>query len=287
MQQPGMMMHQQPAANRYRRVFFDLEMTGLDPSHHLMLEVAMVITDWPGLNVLYTYHRYVRREYADETIMTPFARRTFCGPPGTVMPGTVMHACVTMGVTEPVIDMEMASVLDMHRGGRPLILCGSSVHTDRAFIQAFLPHTYARLHYQHVDVTSVLQVMRAWCPHVLEMSDMPVKNQNHSALVDVMDSLKLLRFFKTVLGTVGHRARIRRPTVAAFRRPRARPQTPVQVLVTVAFLAALQALQTRGVVARSSSLGETPLAATPRLPLQPPAPASTTAAGCGGLLEAV
>lgn len=173
----------------------DLEMTGVDVERgHLLLEVAALVSD-SDLNVLETYHRYVHREYTDLKILTPFARRTFskARSDGT----SLVHQCVTRGYPETTIDMELSIMMDRHRDGQTMQLCGSSIHTDRVFVKYFLPNTYARLHFQQIDVTTLLKLAQMWRPDLMSLPTAPRPTGGHCASGDVQDSLELLRFFRS------------------------------------------------------------------------------------------
>ncbi len=219
-QSPELLQSAQRGRPASRLLWLDLEMTGLDVEYHLLLEVGVVVTDW-NMVVQERYHRYVHREYADLRVMSHFARQTFSKMRGVDSPSLIQQ-CVSRGYTEEVIDMELSSIMDRHRNHQLMMLSGSTVHTDRAFIKAYLPNVYMRLHHQQVDVTCLLKMVQQWCPHVLAHAPRPTGG--HSALGDIEDSLRLLTFFKPMIETMTYGGRKRRIPIA-------RPYTPRKALI--------------------------------------------------------
>lgn len=202
-------------------------MTGVDVEYgHLLLEVGVIVSDW-NMVELERYHRYVHRDYADLRVMSHFARQTFSKMRGVDSPSLIQQ-CVSRGYTEEVIDMELSSIMDRHRCNQLMMLCGSTVHTDRAFVKAFLPNVFMRLHHQQVDVTSLLKMAQQWCPHVLIHAPRPMGN--HSALADIEDSLRLLTFFKPFIESMSFSTRKRRKPIA---RPSPAAAEPVKSMLPV------------------------------------------------------
>ena len=97
-------------------------------------------------------------------------------------------------MSEMDIDTELCALLDAHSGRLPLMLCGSSVHVDRMFIRRFLPGVHARLHHNHIDVTTILRCVQAWCPQAMMDRRFPRPSNRHRALPDIYDSINLARY---------------------------------------------------------------------------------------------
>lgn len=201
--------------------WIDCEMTQLTPDIGQVLEVALIVTD-RNLQRQEVYHSYVQRTPADLESMSEFAKRQFLLPPSggggggggsvasaamglsghaTPFQPSLFQQCIVHGRREEVIDEHMSRVMDRYRGGADvgMLLCGSSVHTDRAFLTKFFPKVAARLHYQHLDVTSWLRAMEQWCPLVLAHPARPRPGKSHSALADIEDTLALAGYFRDTL----------------------------------------------------------------------------------------
>lgn len=171
-------------------VWIDAEMTGLDPQHDALIEVAVVITDGqlnivdPGIDVLI--------KPSDEALasMSDFVRQmhTSSGLLDDLERG------VSMGEAQRV-------VLDYIRRFVPTpkkaLLAGNSVGTDKAFLAVNMPEVIDHLHYRLVDVSSIKELARRWHRRAFEES--PVKHGGHRALADIRDSIQELEFYRRAL----------------------------------------------------------------------------------------
>ncbi|MGO1682814.1 MAG: oligoribonuclease, partial [Corynebacterium variabile] len=131
-----------------RLVWVDCEMTGLDTSRHVLVEIAVVVTD-AELKPLDKGIDIVIHATEDELAeMDDFV--------------TKMHG--TSGLTEE-IRQSTVSVADAEKqvveyirqfvassGVAPL--CGNSIASDRKFIAKYMPDLDNFLHYRMIDVSS-------------------------------------------------------------------------------------------------------------------------------------
>ena len=170
-----------------RLVWVDLEMTGLLPSEHVIVEIACVVTD-AQLNPL--DGGISRVIFADDSQLA-------------LMDSIVVKMHTESGlITEipngvPLQDAE-ADVLDYIRSHiaepKKSPLAGSSVYVDRMFLQAHMPALESYLHYRIVDVSSVKELTRRWYPRMYFAA--PTKNGNHRALADIFDSIRELSYYR-------------------------------------------------------------------------------------------
>jgi oligoribonuclease len=168
----------------------DLEMTGLDPSHDVIVEIATLVTDdnlelvaeGPDLVVHATDEQLAQ--------MIPVVAE--------------MHAA--SGLTEAIrastttlADAGAATLafLSAHVPKGEVPLSGNSIGTDRRFLQQYLPEVEAWFHYRNVDVSTVKELMRRWRPEVLDAA--PDKPTSHRAMDDVRASVDELRHYRDAL----------------------------------------------------------------------------------------
>lgn len=170
-----------------RLVWIDLEMTGLDPRADHVLEIATVVTD-AQLEIVATGPELVVHQ--PEAVLA------------AMNPWCVEHHQAS-GLTERVRSSPVglataeAMTLDFLRtqcapGSAPL--AGNSIHMDRFFIKFHMPALEAFLHYRNVDVTTIKELARRWCPEVVEAA--PRKADSHRALEDILESIAELRFYR-------------------------------------------------------------------------------------------
>lgn len=169
----------------------DLEMTGLEPDRHVIVEIATLVTD-DELNVVGEGPDLVINATADQLAqMGDFV--------------TEMHTKsglieLITASTVSVADAE-AATLDFLKGhiseARTVPLCGNSIGTDRRFLQDHMPALEAFFHYRNVDVSTIKELARRWYPDVLE--GLPEKESAHRALDDIRESIEELKYYRTQL----------------------------------------------------------------------------------------
>ncbi len=169
----------------------DLEMTGLDPARHVIVEIATIVTD-DELEVV--------AEGPDLVVHQP--------PEALAHMDEVVREMHTASGLLPAIQ---ASTLSLAEAGaatlefikahvpepRTIPLCGNSIGTDRRFLAAHLPEIEEHLHYRSVDVSTIKELARRWYPGVLEA--VPRKATAHRALDDIRESIEELRWYRAHL----------------------------------------------------------------------------------------
>ena len=166
----------------------DLEMTGLDPSRHVIVEIATIVTD-DDLNVI--------AEGPDLVVHQPETALAEMSP-----------VVVEMHTRSGLLDQIRASTTSLEEAGAHTLaflrehvpepgtvpLCGNSIGTDRRFLAAYLPEIEGHLHYRSVDVSTVKELIRRWNPALL--ADAPRKRETHRALDDIRESVRELAFYR-------------------------------------------------------------------------------------------
>ena len=176
--------------------WMDLEMTGLDPEFHSIVEIAALITD-DGLEIVATGPDLVihqPEEALDRMDATVRAMHTTSGLLEQVRSSTVSLADAGAAV--------LAFLKEHIEAPRTAPLCGNSIGTDRRFLARHLPEIEDFLHYRSIDVSTVKELARRWQPSVYE--DAPAKAGGHRALDDIRESLEELRWYRRA-GFVGAR----------------------------------------------------------------------------------
>lgn len=169
-------------------VWIDLEMTGLDPKIHRIVEIATIITD-DELNVIATGpDLVVSASENDLALMEPFVLNMH-GNSG------LLEAIKLSSLTLEQAEIETLEFLKMHvKTPNTAPLCGNTIGTDRRFLaeQAIKIDDY--LHYRSIDVSSIKELARRWNPNVLISA--PVKKRGHRALDDIIESIEELKFYR-------------------------------------------------------------------------------------------
>ena len=174
-----------------RLVWLDLEMTGLDVTRHVIVEVAVLVTD-AGLEAL--------DEGLDVVVHQPPAALA-------EMNDTVRAMHTRSGLLAAIA----ASEVSLAEAGEQALayvrrhipepatapLCGNSIGVDRRFLDRQLPELDAYLHYRSVDVSSLKELCRRWYPDAFKHR--PGKQETHRALDDVHESIAELRYYRDTI----------------------------------------------------------------------------------------
>jgi len=164
--------------------WIDMEMTGLDFEHCVILEVAAVVTDL-DLKTLEEYSATVRRSQECLRSMDPWCVQTH-GKSG-------LSAEVPSGQPIDVVEKALLDLAKRHFAGEKIILCGNCVQTDKRFVEKEMPTFAKLLHYRVVDVSSWKEVFFSRYGTVFEKRDL------HRARSDIFESIAELGHYLTFI----------------------------------------------------------------------------------------
>jgi oligoribonuclease len=171
--------------------WMDLEMTGLDPTRHVIVEIATVITD-DDLRMVSEGPDIVIRATTEELMRMDDVVRTMHARSG------LLAAIETSSVSLEEAGRETLAFLRTHIGEpRTVPLCGNSIGTDRRFLAAQLPEIEEFLHYRSIDVSTIKELCRRWYPDVLDRA--PAKAETHRALEDIRESVAELAYYRSTI----------------------------------------------------------------------------------------
>jgi oligoribonuclease len=177
-------------ATEQRLIWMDLEMTGLDPDHDSILEIATIITD-SELRELAEGPVYAIRHAESILQSMDDWNREHHSASG-------LWNRVTRSDTE-MREAEQGT-LDFvaewtEQGQSPL--CGNSICQDRRFLYRLMPELQSWFHYRNLDVSSLKELARRWSPEILESL---VKHNRHEALSDIRESIEELCHYRKFMG---------------------------------------------------------------------------------------
>jgi oligoribonuclease len=166
-------------------IWIDLEMTGLDPETHVILEIASIVTDnrleilqeGPDLAIKHPDHilrsadEWSRRQHLDSGLLEKAANS----------PYDCRRA-----------EKETVKFLEPYLKGGASPLCGNSVWQDRRFLIKHMPKLEALFHYRIIDVSSVKELVKRWYPHLALFK----KRKSHLAMNDIKESIEELKYYR-------------------------------------------------------------------------------------------
>jgi oligoribonuclease len=174
-------------------IWIDLEMTGLDPDHDSILEIATIVTD-KELNLLAEGPEFAIRHPPERLEAMDDWNRNQHRKSG-----------LWQRVVESDIDLATAEALTVEflcqwlpAGRSPM--CGNSICQDRRFLYRLMPRLERYFHYRNLDVSTIKELARRWAP---EVSRGFSKDSAHTALSDVRDSIAELRYYRPFMGRLG------------------------------------------------------------------------------------
>ncbi|MCI9888288.1 oligoribonuclease [Micrococcales bacterium 31B] len=168
-------------------LWVDLEMTGLDPVHDRILEVAAIATDWQ-------FHELGTYEAAQHVDPALLDERFALGADFWDANPEARDAlrAQNAGVARPSADIEdelIAFVQTHFAEGTRVLLGGNSIHQDRKFIAREWPRLDALLHYRMLDVSAFKVVFEG------RFGQRFAKGNAHRALDDIRESIRELEFY--------------------------------------------------------------------------------------------
>jgi oligoribonuclease len=174
-------------------VWMDLEMTGLDHTRDVIVEIATLVTD-DDLEIVAEGPDLVVHQ-SDEVLaaMDPFVvdMHTRSGLLALIRASTISLADAGAATLEFIKEHVPEP--------RTIPLCGNSIGTDRRFLAAYLPEIEEHLHYRSIDVSSIKELVKRWYPEV--DARRPHGHGAHRALDDIRESVREMQYYRRTVFT--------------------------------------------------------------------------------------
>ena len=170
-------------------IWVDLEMTGLDPETHKIIEIATIVTD-SELNILAEGPVLaIHQPDSELDKMDEWCTTTHTGS------GLVKRVKEST-VTEQDAIAQTIEFLEkwVPKGKSPI--CGNSIGQDRRFLYKHMPELEEYFHYRYIDVSTLKELTRRWNPEVL---DGFTKSGSHLALDDIRESIAELQYYRKTI----------------------------------------------------------------------------------------
>ncbi|MCE2570585.1 oligoribonuclease [Motilimonas eburnea] len=172
--------------NENNLVWVDMEMTGLDPEQHKVIEIAAIVTD-SELNIL-----------AEGPVIAIHQPQTELDKMDDWCTNTHTNSGLVKRVQESQYSEAdaVAMTLDFLKqwvpaGASPM--CGNSIGQDRRFMVKHMAELEAYFHYRNIDVSTIKELGRRWAPDMVKAFK---KQGTHLALDDIRESIGELVHYK-------------------------------------------------------------------------------------------
>lgn len=170
-------------------IWLDLEMTGLIPRHHKIIEIATLVTD-ADLNVLAEGSVFAINVGEDELAKMDSWCVNQHGKSG--LTDRVKASEVTIEEAEAKTIEFLSQYVP--KGKSPM--CGNSICQDRRFMVEEMPLLEEFFHYRNLDVSTLKELAQRWAPEVYASHK---KQTTHLAMDDIYDSISELKHYREFL----------------------------------------------------------------------------------------
>ncbi len=177
------------ALNETNLIWVDLEMTGLDPETHKIIEIASIVTD-SELNIL-----------AEGPVIAIHQPESELDKMDDWCTNTHTNSGLVERVRKSDINEDQAVAMTIEflkqyvpAGVSPI--CGNSIGQDRRFLYKHMPELEQYFHYRYLDVSTLKELTRRWKPEVLDGFS---KQGVHLALDDIRESIAELKYYRQTI----------------------------------------------------------------------------------------
>ncbi|KHD07418.1 oligoribonuclease [Candidatus Thiomargarita nelsonii] len=170
--------------NSSHLIWIDLEMTGLEPDHDTIIEIATLVTD-------------VKLKLVEEGPVLPIHQSDDVlakmdewntnqhGKSGLIE--RVRQSQITLASAERLT----LAFIQQHLPPDTSPMCGNSICQDRRFLYKYMPKLEKYFHYRHIDVSTLKELAKRWRPDLPEFE----KKSKHLAMSDINDSIDELKYY--------------------------------------------------------------------------------------------
>ena len=167
-------------------IWIDLEMTGLDPERHRIIEAATAVTD-SELEIL--AHGPDLVIHQPESVLADMDRwNTEHHTRSGLLDEVRASRCAAAEAERRTIEFLERWVPS---GASPI--CGNSVCQDRRFLHRHMPRLEQWFHYRSLDVSTLKILAQRWAPEAAAAFE---KANAHRARDDVLESIRELRHYR-------------------------------------------------------------------------------------------
>ena len=167
-------------------IWIDLEMTGLDPQHDQIIEIATVVTS-AELEIVAQGPVIAIHQPAELLDAMDEWNTRHHGSSG-------LTARVRESRSHTAdAERETLSFLSRYVAPGKSPMCGNSICQDRRFMARLMPDLEAFFHYRNLDVSTLKELVRLWKP---ELAGGFVKKGAHLALDDILESIDEMKYYR-------------------------------------------------------------------------------------------
>jgi len=166
-------------------IWVDMEMTGLVPEQHRVIEIAIIVTDSELNELAVGPVLAIKQSDAELAAMDEWNTRHH------TQSGLVERVRASNYDEQRATDELLAFLANwVPEGASPM--CGNSICQDRRFMARHMPRLEAYFHYRNLDVSTLKILANRWRPDLAALA----KKTAHLALEDIRESVEELRYYR-------------------------------------------------------------------------------------------
>ena len=166
-------------------IWIDLEMTGLNPEIHTIIEIASIVTDHQ-LNIIAQGPAIAIRPSEEDLNSIDEWSLNQHRKSGLLKRAQDSPYNCQQAETETLNFLKKYSL----KNKSPL--CGNTIWQDRRFLIKYMARLESFFHYRNIDVSSVKELAKKWYPYLPVLQ----KQGSHLALDDIKESIRELKYYR-------------------------------------------------------------------------------------------
>ena len=166
-------------------IWLDLEMSGLEPENHVILQVAIIATN-PDLKILDEgFVCYLKQPENLLSNMNDWCQKHH-------NESGLIDKCLASDTSLAEAQKQSLTYIKQWAKAGNAPLCGNSIGQDRRFLYRYMPELCAFLHYRNLDVSSFKIMKEIYYPKVTGVN----KKHTHNAFLDIQESILEFEYYK-------------------------------------------------------------------------------------------
>lgn len=168
-------------------LWIDLEMTGLDAENDVILEIAIIASDYDGNNLIEGPDIVIHQPNEALQKMTQWVRETHTK-------SGLLDRVESSNFSIEEAEQQVLSFIQQQCPNQ-LYFAGNSIYQDRNFIKKYMPQFNKIGHYRMVDVSTLKVLIQSW--YANDPQSQFKKEKRHRALDDIKESIEELKYYRT------------------------------------------------------------------------------------------
>jgi len=170
--------------NSSHLIWIDLEMTGLEPDHDTIIEIATLVTD---VKLKLVEEGPILPIHQSEEVLAKMDEWNTNQHGKSGLIERVRQSQFTLASAERLT----LAFIQQHLPPETSPMCGNSICQDRRFLYKYMPKLEKYFHYRHIDVSTLKELAKRWRPDLPEFE----KKSKHLAMSDIYDSIDELKYY--------------------------------------------------------------------------------------------